>query len=116
MPISREGSLDSECSFQQPCSVSVSCKSPLATGRIVAAAGKLDRPVPAASNGLMSRSESFEAKAAAAERLSRAVPAYSQVYNELARTWHQLARQAEDFERSDTECSAKGKPCALPVV
>ena len=46
----------------------------------------------------MSRSESFEAKAEAAERLSRSVPGFSQVYEELAKTWRKLARQAENIE------------------
>ena len=48
---------------------------------------------------MMSRSQQFEAKAEALERLSRDVPNFRQVYDELAKVWHRLARQAESLEQ-----------------
>ena len=51
---------------------------------------------------MMSRSQQFEAKAEALERLSREVPIFQQVYDELAQVWHRLARQAASLERPAT--------------
>jgi len=62
----------------------------------------LDKRFPAAFGGMMSRSQQFEAKAEALERLIREVPIFQQVYDELAQVWHRLARQAASLERPAT--------------
>jgi hypothetical protein len=46
----------------------------------------------------MSRAETFEAKAEAAERLAREVPTFRQVYAELAKVWRRMARQVSELE------------------
>jgi hypothetical protein len=51
---------------------------------------------------MMSRFQTFEAKAEALERLSLEVPAFRQVYGELAKVWHRLARQALALEQPAT--------------
>jgi hypothetical protein len=46
----------------------------------------------------MPRSKLFEARAEVAERLAQEVPALRQRYDELAKIWRTLARQAETLD------------------